>query len=76
MNKNNPSIGNRFDDFLIEDAIFDATTATANKRVIAWQIQHEMSILKLNKTAMAKKMHISLTALNRLLDEKDTRLNH
>ena len=70
MNNNNPHIGSSFDDFLIKDDIFEATTATATKRVIAWQIQQEMDILKLNKTAMAKKMHTSRAALNRLLDEE------
>lgn len=74
MNKNNPHIGSSFDDFLIEEDIFEAATANATKRVIAWQIQHEMDILKLNKTAMAKKMHTSRAALNRLLDEEDTSL--
>lgn len=74
MNNNNSHIGSSFDDFLIEDDIFEATSATATKRVIAWQIQHEMDILKLNKTAMAKKMHTSRAALNRLLDEEDTSL--
>ena len=71
MNTNNPHIGSSFDDFLIEEDIFEAATATATatKRVIAWQIQHEMDILKLNKTTMAKKMHTSRAALNRLLDE-------
>ncbi|HCI12713.1 MAG TPA: Fis family transcriptional regulator [Gallionellaceae bacterium] len=42
--------------------------------VIAWQIEQEMKVQNLNKTTMAKKMHTSQAALNRLLDENDTSL--
>ncbi|MBC8523879.1 MAG: XRE family transcriptional regulator [Chlorobium phaeobacteroides] len=72
MNKKN--IGSSFDDFLEEEAILDETTAVAIKRVIAWQIDQEMKVQKLTKSAMAKKKHTSRSALNRLLDENDTSL--
>ncbi len=74
MNNSNPHIGSNFDDFLIEEGIFEEVTATATKRVIAWQIQQGMDSLKLNKTEMAKRMHTSRASLNRLLDEEDTSL--
>jgi hypothetical protein len=76
MSKSNDNqhIGSNFDDFLAEDAILEEVTAVAAKRVLAWQIQQGMDSLKLNKTAMAKKMHTSRAALNRLLDEEDTSL--
>lgn len=67
-------IGNNFDDFLKEESIFNQSTAIAVKRVIAWQIEQEMIKQKLTKTVMAKKMHTSRAALNRLLDESDTSL--
>jgi hypothetical protein len=70
----NPHIGSSFDDFLAEEALLEETTAIAVKRVIAWQIEQEMGVQKLTKTAMAKKMHTSRAALNRLLDETDTSL--
>ncbi|NCA91446.1 MAG: Fis family transcriptional regulator, partial [Gammaproteobacteria bacterium] len=38
----NPHIGSRFDDFLTEEAVLEETTAVAIKRVVAWQIAHEM----------------------------------
>ncbi len=69
-----PNVGSRFDDFLAEHAILEEATAVAVKRVIAWQIEQEMSAQNLTKTAMAKKMHTSRAALNRLLDETDTSL--
>ena len=70
----NPHIGSNFDDFLSEEALLEEATAVAVKRAIAWQIEQEMTVQKLTKTAMAKKMHTSRAALNRLLDETDTSL--
>lgn len=70
----NKHIGSNFDDFLAEEALLEDATATAMKRVIAWQIEQEMKAQKLSKTAMATKMHTSRAALNRLLDATDTSL--
>jgi antitoxin HicB len=72
MKANN--IGSSFDDFLGEEAMLDEATAVAVKRVIAWQIDQEMKAQNLTKTTMARKMHTSRTALNRLLDATDTSL--
>jgi DNA-binding Xre family transcriptional regulator len=41
------------------------------KRVIAWQIAQEMKAQQMTKTDLAKRMHTSRAALNRLLDEND-----
>lgn len=70
----NRHIGSDFDDFLAEEAMLEEVTATAMKRVIAWQIAQEMKAQHLSKTAMAAKMGTSRAALNRLLDESDTSL--
>lgn len=70
----NPYVGSGFDNFLAEEALLEEATAVAVKRVIAWQIEQEMAAQNLTKTAMAKKMHTSRAALNRLLDETDTSL--
>lgn len=67
-------IGSSFDDFLKEEAMLEDATAVAIKRVIARQIAEEMKNLRITKTEMAKRMHTSRAALNRLLDEKDTSL--
>lgn len=72
MRKKN--IGSSFDDFLQEEAILDEATAVALKRVIAWQIAEEMKAQQLTKTTLAKRMHTSRAALNRLLDENDASL--
>ena len=70
----NKHIGSNFDDFLAEEAMLEEATATAVKRVIAWQIEQEMKAQKLTKTALASKMRTSRAALNRLLDASDTSL--
>jgi predicted XRE-type DNA-binding protein len=68
------NIGSSFDDFLQEEAMLEETTAVAMKRVISWQIAEEMKAQQLTKTALAKRMHTSRAALNRLLDENDSSL--
>ena len=72
MSKKN--IGSSFDDFLQEESLLESSTADALKRVIAWQIDQEMKAQKLTKTELAKRMHTSRAALNRLLDEIDASL--
>jgi antitoxin HicB len=72
MGKKN--IGSRFDDFLQEEAILEDATAVALKRVIAWQIAEEMKAQQITKSELARRMHTSRAALNRLLDETDPSL--
>ena len=72
MSKKN--IRSSFDDFLQEESLLESSTAVALKRVIAWQIAQEMKAQKLTKTELAKRMHTSRAAFNRLLDENDASL--
>ena len=72
MSKKN--IGSSFDDFLQEESLLQSSSAVALKRFIAWQIDQEMKAQKLTKTELAKRMHTSRAALNRLLDENDASL--
>ncbi|AMV42722.1 XRE family transcriptional regulator [Paraburkholderia caribensis] len=67
-------VGGNFDDFLAEESLLEEVTATAMKRVIAWQIEQEMKAQNLTKTRMAAKMNTNRAALNRLLDQNDTSL--
>lgn len=55
-------IGSNFDDFLKEEGLYEVATASA------------MKAQQLTKTAIAKRMHSSRAALNRLLDDTDTSL--
>jgi antitoxin HicB len=74
MAKSNPHIGSNFDDFLAEEGLLEEATARAIKRVIAWQLQEAMKAKRVTKSAMAKRMRTSRSALDRLLDENDTGL--
>jgi hypothetical protein len=70
--KKNPHLGSSFDDFLKEEGIYEEVTATAMKRVLAWQIAQLMKKQRVTKSAMAKRMKTSRAALDRLLDADNT----
>jgi antitoxin HicB len=66
MKKEN--IGTSLDDWLREEGTYEEVTAVAIKRVLARQIAQEMTNQNLSKSEMAKRMHTSRAALDRLLD--------
>ena len=70
--KRNPHLGSKFDDFLAEEGLLEEGTATAMKRVLAWQILQAMKKQNVTKSAMAKRMRTSRAALDRLLDAENT----
>ncbi len=61
-------LGSDFDSFLEEEGLLEEAEAVATKRVIAFQIAQAMEEQKLSKTAMARRMKTSRSALDRLLD--------
>ncbi|MGB5515241.1 MAG: helix-turn-helix transcriptional regulator [Thermoanaerobaculia bacterium] len=61
-------MGSDFEEYLEEQGALEETTAVAVKRVLAYQIAQAMKEQKLTKAAMARRMHTSRSALNRLLD--------
>jgi antitoxin HicB len=61
-------LGSDLDDFLNEEALLPETEAVATKRVIAWQLEQAMQARGLSKSALAKQMHTSRAAVDRLLD--------
>jgi len=69
MNKKN--IGSSFDNWLREDGTYEEVSATAIKRVVARQVQAAMQERGLSKAEMAKRMHTSRAALDRLLDPEN-----
>jgi DNA-binding phage protein len=69
--KKHPNIGPNLDDLLREDGILEEVNAAALKRVIALQIEDEMRRRNISKTALAKRMHTSRMAVDRLLDAKN-----
>jgi len=66
MKKNN--IGSSLDSLLREEGIYKEVTATAIKRVLARQVEAAMQEKQFTKAEMARKMHTSRAALDRLLD--------
>lgn len=66
MKKKN--IGSSFDSWLREEGIYEEVTATVIKRVLSRQLQAAMEEKSLTKAEMARRMHTSRAALNRLLD--------
>lgn len=67
----NKHLGSKFDDFLEEEGLLSDATATAIKRVLAYQIQGEMKQRNLSKTVLARKMGTSRSAVDRLLDPEN-----
>jgi antitoxin HicB len=68
----NSHTGSSFDDFLKEEGVYEECTASALKRVLAWQIEQEMNSKNITKSAMADLMHTSRSQLDRLLDPENT----
>ena len=50
------NIGSDFDTFLKDEGLLEETTATAVKRVIAYQLAEKMAEDKLTKAEMARRM--------------------
>ncbi len=69
MNKKN--IGSSFDSWLREDGNYEEVSAAAIKSVVARQVQAAMQDKGLSKAEMAKRMHTSHAALDRLLDPEN-----
>ena len=66
--KKNTHIGSSFDEFLEEEGILDECKAEAAKRIFIWQLEEEMKKQQLTKEAIAKRMHTSRAAVDRILD--------
>ena len=64
-------IGSDFDDFLREEGTLEDTEATAIKRVIAYQLAKTMHYRHMTKTSIAKRMHTSRSAVDRLFDPEN-----
>ena len=67
----NKHLGSNFDDFLQQEGLLAEVEAAAIKRMIAYQITELMKQHNLSKTAMAKRMKTSRSAIDRLLDPEN-----
>ncbi len=61
-------MGSAFDSWLREEGIYEEVTATAIKHVLARQLEAAMKERQFSKAEMARRMHTSRAALDRLLD--------
>ena len=69
MKKKN--IGSTFDSFLRKDGIYEEVASAAVKRVLARQLEAAMKEKNVTRSEMARQMHTSRAALNRLLDPEN-----
>jgi len=67
-------IGSNFNDFLVEEDLLESVTVLALKRVIVWQIEQEMALQKITKAMMAKRMNVTHSVINELLNVNNTNL--
>lgn len=61
-------LGSSLDDFLVEEGLLPESESVAIKRVLAFQIAALMEQQRLSKAEMARRMHTSRAAVDRLLD--------
>lgn len=74
MSTKNPNRGSSFAAFLKEEGTYEATTAMAVKRVLAWQLEQAMAKEQLSKNQMAKRMKTSRSQLDRILDPENANI--
>jgi hypothetical protein len=68
----NKHLGSNFEDFLKEEGIYEDVTEKAIKKVLAWELEEARKKKRLSKVTMAARMKTSRSALDRLLDPKNT----
>ncbi len=64
------NIGQDFDQFLVEDGIYEEVQLASLKKTIAHQIKTLMDKENIKKTELANRMGTSRSALERLLSDK------
>jgi len=60
--------GQNFDDFMIEQGLYDEAKELAAKKLIVLELKQEMEAQKLSKSRIAEKMHTSRVAIDNILD--------
>ena len=68
MKKKNKHVGSSLNHFLKQEGILEEARAIAIKEALAWQLQQAMLKENITKVEMARRMHTSRAALDRLLD--------
>src|SRR5271156_2575029 len=66
--KINSRRGGSFESFLKQEGIHREVVAQAEKEILAWKLQSAMKEKKMTVSTLAKRMHTSRAAVNRILD--------
>jgi predicted XRE-type DNA-binding protein len=61
-------LGQNFDDFMIEEGLYDEAKEISAKKLIVLGLKQEMEAQNLSKSKVAKKMHTSSTAVDNILN--------
>jgi antitoxin HicB len=61
-------IGSSFNDFMKDEGLHEEASAIAIKRVLAWELERAMETEGVTTNEMARRMHISRSQLERILD--------
>jgi hypothetical protein len=61
-------LGQNFDEFMVEQGLYDEAKELAAKKLIALELKTEMDAQKLTKSTIAKKMRTSRGAVDNILD--------
>ncbi len=74
MTKGKGSVGSSFESYLKAQGTLEETTASAVKRVLAWQLEQAMAEECMSKNQMAKAMKTSRSQLDRILDPANEKI--
>jgi hypothetical protein len=61
-------LGQNFDEFMVEQGLYDEARELAAKKLIAFELKTEMDAQKLTKSTVAKKLHTSRVAVDNILN--------
>jgi len=61
-------LGQNFDDFMVEQGLYDEAKELAAKKLIVLELKHEMESQKLSKSKIAEKMRTSRVAVDNILN--------
>ena len=59
-------LGQDFDDFMVEQGLYDEAKELAAKKLIVLELKKEMDAQNLSKSKVAEKMHTSCVAIDNI----------
>ena len=60
--------GQKFDEFMVEQGLYDEAKELAAKKLIAYKLKAEMEMQNLSKNMVAKKLNTSRVAVDNILN--------